>query len=75
MDKGKKRREKGLGMKKIVLNISDSTYEKLRFESINEEKSIQQLIEERVFHKPFHPDVIEAFDLWINEEINKITKE
>jgi len=62
-------------MKKIVLNISDSTYEKLRFEAIHEEKSIRKLIEERVFHKPFHPEVIDAFDVWMNEEIEKITKE
>lgn len=59
-------------MKKIVLNISDSTYEKLRFEAILERKSIQQLIEERIFYKPFHPEVIDAFEKWMEKEVNKI---
>lgn len=62
-------------MKKIVLNISDSTYEKLRFEALLEQKSVQQIIQERVFHKPFHNDVEEAFDKWMNQEIEKIVKE
>ena len=61
-------------MKKIVLNISDTTYEKLRFEALLEKKSVQQVIQERVFHKPFDPEVEEAFDEWVNQEIDKITK-
>lgn len=62
-------------MKKVVLNISDSTYEKLRFEAILEKKSIQQLIEERMFHKPFHKEVEEAFSEWMDQELNKIIEE
>lgn len=62
-------------MKKIVLNISDSTYEKLRFEAIKEQKGIQELIAERVFHKPFDEDVLEYFDAWMNEELEKIVRE
>jgi predicted CopG family antitoxin len=62
-------------MKKIVLNISDSTYEKLRFEAIIEKKSVQQIIQERVFHKPFDSEVEEAFEDWMNLEIDKIIKE
>lgn len=62
-------------MKKIVLNISDSTYEKLRFEAIKEQKSIPQLLAERVFHKPFDPEVEEAFENWMEQEIEKITGE
>lgn len=62
-------------MKKIVLNISDSTYEKLRFEAIKERKSIPELIQERVFYKPFDPEVEEAFENWMNQEIDKIIKE
>lgn len=62
-------------MKKIVLNISDSTYEKLRFEAIREKKGIPELLAERVFHKPFHPEVEEAFQAWMNEELEKIIKE
>ena len=60
-------------MKKIVLNISDSTYEKLRFEAIHEKKSVQECIQERLFHKPFDPEVEEAFDQWMEKEIDKIT--
>jgi hypothetical protein len=59
-------------MKKIVLNISDSTYEKLRFEAIREKKNIPQLIAERIFHKPFDPEVEEAFENWMELELNKI---
>jgi hypothetical protein len=62
-------------MKKIVLNLSDNTYEKLRFESIFEKKDIQHLISERIFHKRFRPEVEEAFANWMNQEIDKIIKE
>lgn len=61
-------------MKKIVLNISDSTYEKLRFEAILEKKSIQQLVAERMFHKPFDNEVEEAFEAFMTDEIEKIIK-
>lgn len=60
-------------MKKIVLNISDLTYEKLRFEALHEKKDIQQLLAERVFHKPFHEEVERAFDEWMDQELEKIT--
>lgn len=59
-------------MKKIVLNISENTYEKLRFEAMSERKNIPELIAERVFHKPFSQEVEEAFDNWMNQEIEKI---
>ncbi len=59
-------------MRKIVLNISDSTYEKLRFEAIHEKKSVQQVIEDRIFHKPFHEEVETAFDAYMEQEINNI---
>jgi hypothetical protein len=62
-------------MKKIVLNISETTYEKLRFEGIHEKKSIQALIQERVFHKPFATEVEEAFEKLMNDEFEKIIKE
>jgi 5-bromo-4-chloroindolyl phosphate hydrolysis protein len=61
-------------MKKIVLNISDSTYEKLRFEAIQERKGIQELIQERVFHKPFSKEVEEGFDKLMNDEVEKIIR-
>ena len=59
-------------MKKIVLNISDSTYEKLRFEAIFEKKSVQQVIADRLMHKPFDKEVEESFEAWMSQEINKI---
>ena len=59
-------------MKKIVLNISDSTYEKLRFEAILEKKNIPELLAERIFHKPFDREVEEAFEAWMESELNKI---
>lgn len=62
-------------MKKIVLNISDSTYEKLRFEAMLERKDIPQIIHERIFHKPFHPEVEKAYDEWVDDEIEQIIKD
>lgn len=59
-------------MKKIVLNISDTTYEKLRFEAIEQKKSIPDLIAERLFHKPFSKEVEEAFEKWMETEFDKI---
>jgi len=58
-----------------VLNISDTFYEKLRFESINEKKSVQQLLAERLMNKCFDNNVEEAFQAWMNQEINKIIGE
>lgn len=62
-------------MKKIVINISDSTHEKLRFEAILERKSLEKIIEERIFHKPFDKNVEESFDALIQNGINKILEE
>lgn len=59
-------------MKKIVLNISDATYEKLRFEAMHEKKSVQEVIQDRIFYKPFHEDVLEAFENWMESEVDKI---
>lgn len=62
-------------MKKIVLNISEHIFEKLRFEALFEEKSIQTLILERLFTKPFHEEVEKAFDEFMVSELDKIIKE
>lgn len=62
-------------MKKIVLNISDLTYEKLRFEAIHEKKDIQQLLAERIFYKPFAQEVENAFDEWVEKETSKMLEE
>lgn len=65
-------------MKKIVLttcHISDSQYEKLCFEALHEKKSIQEVIRERIFYKPFHDEVERAYDSWIDRQLKKIMKE
>lgn len=59
-------------MKKIVLNISDSQYEKFRFEAIHEKKSVQEVIRDRLFHKEFDKEVLEAFESWMDSETQKI---
>ena len=59
-------------MKKIVLNISDNTYEKLRLEAILEKKSVQDILKDRIFYKSFPVEVEEAFGEWMEKEVNKI---
>ena len=62
-------------MKKIVINISDISYEKFRFESIHQNKSIQEIIENRIFNKGFHPEVLKAVEDWLESEMQKIIME
>lgn len=62
-------------MKKIVLNISENFYSRLCFEAIEEKKSIQQLIGERMNFKQFSDEVEKAFDKHTNEQIEKIIQE
>lgn len=59
-------------MKKIVINISDSTYERLRFEAIGQKKSIQKILEERMLHKPFSDSIEKAMSQFIQNEIEKM---
>jgi hypothetical protein len=62
-------------MKKIVLNISDFDYERFRFEAIHERKSVPDVLRERLFNKPFHEEVTEAFDQWMCDNLNEIMKD
>lgn len=62
-------------MKKIVLNISDTEYEKFRFEAIHERKSVPDVLRDRVFTKPFHAEVEEAYDAWLQEQLIAIMSE
>jgi len=62
-------------MKKIVVNICDATYEKLRLECINEKKSIQEIIQDRIYHKPFTDEIQLEYERWIEKEINLILGE
>lgn len=56
-------------MKKIVLNISDTQFEKFRIEALNERKSIADTIKDRIFHKPFSTTVETYFDQWLESQI------
>lgn len=60
-------------MKKVILNIPDSVYEKFRFEALNEKKSVHEIISTRLAYKPFDLEVEKAFSNWMDEEIEKIT--
>ena len=62
-------------MKKIVLNISDSTYEKLRFEAMLLKKNIPTICAERLMERPFPFEVEAAYSDLVDQEINKILKE
>lgn len=62
-------------MKKIIVNMSDSTYEKICFEAIKKKKSISQIISERILYKKFDGEVEESFSEWMNEEVEKIIAE
>lgn len=62
-------------MKKIVINLGDFTFEKLRLESVMQEKSVSQVIEERIYHKPFSEEVLKEYDKWLTNTIEKLIKE
>ena len=62
-------------MKKIVLNISDCHFEKLRFEAIKNKKSIQDILIDRIFFKDFDEEVQESYENWLNQEFEKIIGE
>jgi hypothetical protein len=49
-------------MKKIICNISDSVYEKLRFEALRDRKSIQEVIQDRIICKPFDSEIEKSLD-------------
>ena len=59
-------------MKKLIINLSDSDYEKFRFEAIHEKKSIESIIRERIMSKPFCNEVEEAFDEFMEKEMQNI---
>lgn len=62
-------------MKKIVLNMSDAFYEKVRFEALRERRNVTEILLERIHHKPFHAEVEEVFEAWMDQEFKKITKD
>lgn len=58
-----------------MLNISDTAYEKFRLEAIHEMKSIREILMDRIFYKPFHIEVEEVFDKYMDSEFEKLIKE
>jgi len=56
-------------MKKIVLTISDSLYEKFRFEAIEKRKSVPEVIADAINEKAFSSDVEKAHDAWLEQNI------
>ena len=62
-------------MKKIIISISDFTFEKIKFEALEQKKCVQQIIEERFLHKPFSYEVEEAFEKKMSEELSKILED
>ena len=62
-------------MKKLVLNISDCNYEKLRFEAIKSKKSIEDVLRDRIFFKDFDEEVQECYENWLDQEMQKILGE
>lgn len=59
-------------MRKIVLNISDVIFEKLRFEAMEKQVDIKSIIQERLLEKPFSNSVEEAYDNFINQEYERM---
>lgn len=59
-------------MKKLIINISESTYDKLRFESIEEKKSIEEILKERIFYKKFSENVEKAWDEIMKEKLETL---
>lgn len=59
-------------MKKIIVNINENIYEKLRIEAIIQNVDIATIIRERILHKPFDEEVEETFDDFLDDEIKKI---
>lgn len=62
-------------MKKLVINISDCFYEKLRLECIMYQMSIQEILQNRITHQPFHELVEKSFELWLEKNVNEIIKD
>lgn len=59
-------------MKKLIINLADSQFEKLRFEALEQRKDFGQIIRERLFSTPFSKNVEEAFNDLMEYQINEI---
>jgi hypothetical protein len=61
-------------MKKIVVNVPDTLFEKYRFEAIEEEKSVEQVLKAWINSKPFSETVEEAFQDFMEQSLRKLTE-
>lgn len=59
-------------MKKVVLNISEPTYEKLRFEALEQKISVKEVIIRRIFRIPFHPDIENAYQELLEKQFQEM---
>jgi len=62
-------------LKKIIVNISDYGYEKLRLQAIHEGKSVSKVIADRITSQGFPTEVEQAFDIRFTKEFNKLLRE
>ena len=62
-------------MKKVVLNISDHIYERLRFEALYKEQSVSEVIYFRLLERAFCEDVEKAYDTYVTKEFSKFMEE
>ncbi len=58
-----------------AVNVSETLYEKIRFEALEQCKSVQDIIKERIFYKPFSDDVEAAYDALVNEKYEAFINE
>lgn len=62
-------------MKKLIVNMSETTYEKLRLECIKQKKEMSEVITERILFKKFDSEVEEAFSKFWDKSFMKLVGE
>ena len=55
--------------------MSDSSYEKLKIEAMTEDKSLSQVMQERIFYKGFSDQTLREFDNWLTHKILNLIRE
>lgn len=64
--------KEGRKMKKVVVNIPDTYIEKFKYEAIEQQKSVAEILKERIMYKPFSAAVEEAYSKWLEKRGIKI---
>lgn len=62
-------------MKKIALTINDIDYEKFALESLKQKKSIQEVIKDRIFERPFDQEILQEVEKWMDHNFQSLLKE